>query len=220
MERGRKKMKVTMSTEILASVHSISVSASKDDITPVITQIAITREGDALRAMATDRFMVATGRYSNVEFDDWNDEETILIDPKALKSALDIRKVERYPTVPVIIEPDRETGTVQVHTNETTSLDVARLAGRISLATFPPLMKLFPRESQANGTPVMNLRPDFIARLVKLLPPEVKPDRDRLWRFEFRSDPESGGKPQPVYAVYSNGEDYELEALIQPSLMR
>jgi hypothetical protein len=210
-------MKASISTEVLASIHSMSVGTGKDDIAPILSQIGITREGDALRAMATDRYMVATGLYHRVEFEDWEDGETILVDPKALKSALDIRKVEKYATVPVVIAPERDTGVVRVHTNDTTSVDVATLAGRVS-GPFPSVMKLFPRDTEANGAAAITLRPDFIARLVKLLPPEVKPDRDRLWRFEFRSSTETN-KPQPVYASYK-ADSYELEALIQPAIDR
>jgi hypothetical protein len=206
-------MRVTMSKEVLASIHSLSVSASKDDVAPVITQIALVREGDALRAMATDRYMIATGKYSNVEFDDWSDEMEILVDPKSLKSVVDIAKKSNYD-IPIDIVRS-ENNTVHADIPGITNVYIGGLTD-----SFPPVMKLFPRGTEANGAPVMNLRPEFIAKLAKVLPPVVRPERNRLWRFEFRSHADSPKKPQPVYAVYSDGESYELEALIQPALMR
>ena len=161
-------MKVTVDDATLTSIHSLSVGASKDDIA-VITQIALKREGDALRAMTTDRYICLTGLYSNAEFEDWADGEEMLIDPKHLKSVVDI-------------------------------------------------MKLFP-EGEPNGSGSLNIRPDFIAKLAKVLPPVGRPERDRIWSFEFRSIEEQPNKPQPVYARY-HGEGYTMEALIQPALIQ
>jgi hypothetical protein len=207
-------MKVTLSTETLASIHSLGIGVSKDDIAPVITQIAITREGDSLRAMTTDRYTVLAGRYSGAEFDQWAEDETILVDPKALKNVLDIKKADKYDALPVDIVKDEDTGWVTAVINRATSVHLGSTPGN-----FPPVMKLFPRDTEANGAPVMALRPDFLAKLAKVLPPEARPARERVWNFEFRTSPESS-KPQPVYARYSAGDGYELEALIQPNIIR
>ncbi|NDC88399.1 MAG: DNA polymerase III subunit beta, partial [Bacteroidetes bacterium] len=43
-----------MGRATLTSIHSLSIAASKDDVAPVITQLMLRREGDALRAVATD----------------------------------------------------------------------------------------------------------------------------------------------------------------------
>jgi hypothetical protein len=79
------------------------------------------------------------------------------------------------------------------------------------------VLKLFPTD-EPTGAGVLNIKPDFLAKLSKVLPPVARPDRDRIWRFEFRSNPESPSKPQPVYAQYSDGDTYKMEALIQPAL--
>ena len=205
-------MKVTLDRATLTSIHSLGIGASKDDITPVITQIALKREGDQLRAMATDRYMVLTGLYSNVQFEEWAEDETLLVDPKALKSVIDIKKADKFDTIPVTITKDADTGWVSAVINSVTSIDL----GKVN-ATFPPVTKLFPSgDDYPSGAGHLNLRADFLAKLAKVLPPEAKPERNRTWRFEFRSV--DNLKPQPVYAQYSNGEDYKLEALIQPAL--
>lgn len=206
-------MKVTIDKATLLSIHSISVGASKDDVAPVITQIALMREGDALRAMATDRYMIVAGRYTkNIVFEDWEDGATMLIDPKALKNVVDIKKAEKYGTMPVDIVKDAETGHVSAVVDTVTHIHLGSLN-----ATFPPVLKLFP-EGEPTGATALSLKPDFLARLTKVLPPELKPSRERVWDFQFRSIEGHASKPQPVLASYSGEDHYKLEALIQPNL--
>ena len=50
--------------------------------------------------MATDRYMVLSGLYSGVGFEDWDEGETILVDPSALKRAIDINKANKTSTAP------------------------------------------------------------------------------------------------------------------------
>jgi hypothetical protein len=206
-----KKMRVEVSIETLASIHSIGIGVSKDDVAPVITQIALAREGDALRAMTTDRYMILSGLYQGVTFEDWEDGETILVDPKALKRAVDIKKAIKYSTLPVVIVKNHH-GVISAVIDETSFVDLGGVTG-----SFPPVMKLMPT-GEPSGAGSLNIRPDFIARLAKVLPPVAKPQRDRVWRFEFRTMEDRPGKPEPVYAQYSDADTYKLEALIQPAL--
>ena len=209
-------MKVALTKQQLISIHSLGVGASKDDVTPVITQIALKREGDALRAIVTDRYIVLSGLYNEVEFSDWEDEAELLIDPKALKSVIDIKKADKYGSVPVHITKDIETGSVTGVVDQVTSVHLSILNGKVG--AFPPVMKLFPT-SEPTGAGSLNIRPDFLAKLAKVLPPEARPDRGRVWGFEFRMMENSPHKPQPVYAQYSGGDEYKMEALIQPAVM-
>lgn len=207
-------MRAHVGIATLTSIHSLGIGASKDDVTPVITQIALVREGDALRAMATDRYMILSGLYHEVEFENWEDGETILVDPKALKRAIDIKKANKYGILPVIITKN-EHGAVSAVIDVLTMVDLGSVKG-----TFPSVMKLIHQEGAPNGAPSLNIRPDFLARLAKVLPPVAKPERNRTWRFEFRTMEEHPNRPQPVYAQYSDGEAYQLEALIQPAISR
>lgn len=203
-------MKVTLNKATLTSIHSLSAGVSTDDVAPVITQIALKREGDQLRAMATDRYIVLAGLYSNAQFEDWADGEEVLVDPKHLKSVVDIVKKSKFERMVGIHRA--ENGNVSAFLDDGSGLFIGNLS-----ATFPPVIKLFPSgDDYPSGAGHLNLRPDFLAKLAKVLPPEAKPERYRTWRFEFRS--EDNLRPQPVYAQYSNGEDYKLEALIQPAL--
>ena len=204
-------MKVTLDNATMASIHSLGISASKDDVTPVITQIALKREGMALRAMATDRYMVLSGVYNEMEFDNWEDGDTILVDPSALKRAIDIKKANKNGILPIVIMKN-EHGVVSAVVDELNFVDLGSVRG-----TFPPVTNLFP-EGEPTGAGSLNIRPDFLAKLAKVLPPVVKPERERTWRFEFRTL--ENLRPQPVYAQYSDGAKYKLEALIQPALDR
>jgi len=204
-------MKVTVEPATLASIHSLGISASRDDVTPVITQIALKREGMALRAMATDRYMVLSGLYNELEFDNWEDGDTILVDPSALKRAIDIKKANKNGTLPIVIMKN-EHGAVSAVVDDLNFVDLGSVQG-----AFPPVTRLFP-EGEPTGAGSLNLRPDFLAKLAKVLPPVAKPERERTWRFEFRTL--ENLRPQPVYAQYSDGAKYKLEALIQPALDR
>jgi hypothetical protein len=206
-------MKVTLDNATLTSIHSLGISASKDDITPVITQIALEREGDTLRAMATDRYMVLSGTYTGVEFEDWNEGDTILVDPSALKRAIDIKKANKTSTIPIVITKN-EHGALSAVVDMLNFVDLGSVQG-----AFPPVTRLFP-EGEPTGAGSLNLRPDFLAKLAKVLPPVAKPERERTWRFEFRTIADAPHKPQPVYAQYSDGAKYKLEALIQPAMDR
>lgn len=207
-------MKVALTKQQLISIHSLGVGVSKDDVTPVITQIALKREGDALRAMVTDRYIVLSGLYNDVEFSDWEDEAELLIDPKALKSVVDIKKADKYGNIPVHIVKDIETGHVSAVVDLVTSVHLGSVK-----AIFPPVMNLFPK-SEPTGAGSLNIRPDFLAKLAKVLPPEARPERERTWTFEFRTMQDAPHKPQPVYAQYSAGDGYQMEALIQPALLK
>ena len=203
---------VTLSDATLASIHSLSVGASKDNVPPVLTQIALRREGDDLRAMVTDRYMVLTGLYLDAAFEDWADCEEILIDPGYLKSVVDIRKKDKADGLTRIVK------SLNGNVHAMMGSDSGGLFIGSLDASFPPVMKLFPT-NEPNGSGSLNIRPDFIAKLAKVLPPVIKPERDRIWSFEFRSIEDNPNKPQPVYARY-HGEGYTLEALIQPALIK
>jgi hypothetical protein len=208
-------MKLETEINTLVSIQSLSIASSKNDVTPVITQIALKRDGDVLKAMTTDRFMALVGTYENVVFHDWEDGQEMLVDPKALKSAIALKKADKYDmeTMTVMYENDR----ASIAINRNTVVDLGSIGNFGSTGrAFPPLQKLFP-EDEPSGAGSLNIRPDFIAKLAKVLPPESKPQRDRVWRFEFRSI-DTPNRPQPVYATYSDGNSYKLEALIQPAM--
>lgn len=204
-------MKVMIDRPTMLSINSVSIGASKDDVAPVITRVAITRDGDTLRAMATDRYIVVSGQYNEVVFDGWDDGEMLLVDPKVLKTATDSLKAAGSHTSHQISIAKNEAGGALIEVNG------SMFQCEPMEKAFPPVAKLLKFDREPNGSPVVALRPDFVAKLAKVLPPEVKPDRSRAWAFEFRTG--ETNKPERVYANYSNGKSYQMEALIQPQLM-
>ena len=200
-------MKVTMSKEILISAHSVSVGTSKDDVTPIIQALCFTREGDNLRVLATDRYVIMSGTYEGVEFDDWEEGANVLVDHKRLKSAVDYAKRINWLGAPVTLED----GVVSVENMTTT------VAADTGTATFPPVGKLFPTDTP-NGATGLMLNVEFLARLGKIIPPVAKPGREKLWEFSFSHNTDNT-KPLPVLAV-SAGDDYTMQALIQPNLYK
>ena len=200
-------MKVTMSKEILISAHSVSVGTSKDDVTPIIQALCFTREGDNLRVLATDRYVIMSGTYEGVEFDDWEEGANVLVDHKRLKSVVDYVKGIKWLSVPITLED----GVMSVENMTTT------VAADTGTATFPPVAKLFPTDTP-NGATGLMLNVEFLARLGKIIPPVAKPGREKLWEFSFSHNTDNT-KPLPVLAV-SAGDDYTMQALIQPNLYK
>jgi len=200
-------MKVTMSKEILISAHSVSVGTSKDDVTPIIQALCFTREGDNLRVLATDRYVIMSGTYEGVEFDDWEDGVNVLVDHKRLKSVVDYVKGIKWLSVPVTLED----GVMSVESMTTT------VAAYTGTSVFPPVAKIFPTNTP-NGATELRLNVEFLTRLGKIIPPVVRPGREKLWEFSFSHNTDNT-KPLPVLAV-SAGDDYTMQALIQPNLMK
>ena len=202
-------MKVTMSKEILISAHSVSVGTSKDDVTPIIQALCFTREGDNLRVLATDRYVIMSGTYEGVEFDDWEDGVNVLVDHKRMKSVVDYVKGIKWLSVPVTLED----GVMSVESMTTT----VAAAANTGTSVFPPVAKIFPTDTP-NGATELMLNVEFLTRLGKIIPPVVRPGREKLWEFSFSHNTDNA-KPLPVLAV-SSGDDYTMQALIQPNLYK
>ena len=200
-------MKVTMSKEILISAHSVSAGASKDDVTPIIQALCFTREGDNLRVLATDRYVIMSGTYEDVQFDDWEEGANVLVDHKRMKSVVDYAKGIKWLSAPVTLED----GVMSVESMTTT------VAADTGSMTFPPVAKIFPTNTP-NGATELRLNVEFLTRLGKIIPPVVKPGREKLWEFSFSHNTDND-KPLPVLAV-SAGSDYTMQALIQPNLIK
>jgi hypothetical protein len=205
-------MKVSVSKEVLTSINSLAIAVSKDDVHSSIEKIALAKHEDTLVAMATDRYVAVRANYrEGVDFDgDWIDGDTILLEPKALKSALDIVKAHKHSVAYIDIEKDGGAGYATILTT--------RVEMGFQAHKYPAIERLFSFEKEPDGVPYMGINPEFVGKLAKILPPEIRPDRNRVWRLEFRSV-DGTDKRGPVYAKYT-GLNYELEALVQPALIR
>lgn len=196
-------MKVVITPEIVKSIYSLSVGASKDVVTPVIMQVALRREGDSLQAMTTDRYMAVIGTYGpdSVDFDEWPEEGIVLVPPAMLKRAVDaIKAVKFHSSMPSIEMEDHR---VTVTVNGDVISDV------VHQGNYPKLWHLIPGEDMMADTRVLRINPQFLARIVRIVPPEVKPEKEPKWLFRFH------GSNSPVLAYYT-GDGYRLDVLIQP----
>jgi len=90
-------------------------------------------------------------------------------------------------------------------------------AANTGTSVFPPVAKIFPTNTP-NGATELMLNVEFLTRLGKIIPPVVRPGREKLWEFSFSHNTDNT-KPLPVLAV-SAGDDYTMQALIQPNLYK
>lgn len=204
-------MRVTVTPEILASLNTVSVGASKDDIAPVITQIALTNDGGTFRAMTTDRYVVVSGKYYDAELEDWYEGDTLLVDPKTVKMANDAVKAAGRGGTHHISIAKNEAGGALIQVND------SLFQSEPVTAAFPAVAKLFKDEGSENGAPILALNPENLAKLAKVLPPVTRPNKSEPWTFRFFTDA-SNGKPAPVQASKRDG-GYKMEVLIQPNLL-
>lgn len=209
-------MKAVLTREIIHSITSLGVITPKEDVANVLMSIKLQRNGDALEAVTTDRYVAVIASYNDVlEFENWADGDGMMIDPRQLKSVSDMLKRDKRNPEPVSINYSFDTNMAYAEVSEGTTVDLK--APRLVGSKFPPIERFFEVDSEPDGVPSLGLNPDFIAKLGKILPPEVRPDRTRVWRFQFRST--ETGKPGPVWANYE-GLNYNIRALVQPALIK
>lgn len=229
-------MIVTFTEAILKSLYTVSYGASKDDVTPVITRVFITRENDDLIAMATDRYMVLRGRYRPVDIGDdqksvrWGSGDYfdgVTVSVKTLKTVLDyVKSIDGEQLIELSID-ERPVFTVYPSYDKT---DVVRFPDTEHVtAKFPPVNKLFPQAQDGvtigTATEAVSLKLDFLTRVNKMLPPFTgktlpRYEKEVPWRVTHTGT-ENPNKPGPVHLKrLSDTYDYELDALVQPNLMK
>lgn len=230
-------MIVTFTEAILKSLYTVSYGASKDDVTPVITRVFITRENDDLIAVATDRYMVLRGRYRPVDIGDdqksvrWGDDPYfggVHVSVKTLKTVLDyVKSVDGEQLIELSID-ERPVFTVYSSSDNT---DVVRFPETDHVkGDFPSqVTRLFPeaKDGVTIGTPTeaVSLKLDFLTRVNKMLPPFTgktlpRYEKEVPWRVTHTGT-ENPDRPGPVYLKrLSETYDYELDALVQPNLLK
>ena len=230
-------MIVTFTEAILKSLYTVSYGASKDDVTPVITRVFITRENDDLIAMATDRYMVLRGRYRPVDIGDdqksvrWGSDDYfdgVHVSVKTLKTVLDyVKSIDGEQLIELSID-ERPVFTVYPTYDRN---DVVRFPDHEVHASgkFPPVNKLFPQAQDGvtigSPTDAVSLKLDFLTRVNKMVPPYTgktlpRYEKDVPWRVTHTGT-ENSNKPGPVHLKrLSDALDHELDALVQPNLLK
>lgn len=198
---------VTIEPKVLASIQSLTVyAATKSEVTPILMGVKLTRVGDQLIVVATNRYVAVKAAYSgNVTFSDWDDDTTIWVDLDTLKQAATVSKANSLAMVTISEQDDN----VVIAVGETRFTHVK------TRGQYPPVERVFP-EDDANGATTLSLNPKWLAALSKIVVPETRPSKDRPWSFQFWNG--DNGKPRPTLATMS-GEDYDIGVLIQPNLV-
>lgn len=199
-------MEVAVSPDVLRSIASLSVSASKDKVTPVLMHVALRRDGDYLEAHATDRYMVASGRYRVGEeaFHDWDNEEVTMVSTDLLKRAMAGYKTIKFHGVNSVIGDSA--GIVYIDVSGDFTVREQPMRG-----SFPAVWKLYPEQDEVQGKPHFFIKPEYLARIGKIEPPLPRKPKSPTWGFYFTAN------TKPVVAYY-DGDNYSMRTAIQPAL--
>ena len=228
-------MIVTFTEAILKSLYTVSYGASKDDVTPVITRVYLAREDDDLVAMATDRYMVLRGRYRPSDIRDdvksvqWHDDpyfDGLHVSVKLLKAVLDyVKSVDGEQWIELSFN-ERPIFTVYSSSDKSDGVRFPEMEN--GSGVFPPVARLFPQAQDGvtvgQPTEAVSLKLDFLSRVNKMLPPytgKTLPRYEKEVPWRVTHTPTESSKPGPVHLKrLSDTYDYELDALVQPNLLK
>ncbi len=215
--------KITLTLTQARYLVDVALSASStDDITPIICGAHVTREGDQLRVVCTDRYRAHTALVEAVAIE--GDPEVIL--PR--QALLWLRSNRTYfgshmrdfQRIVIEVTPHPEAsiilGDLVVTVKESESEGAGGVAwqGKHLKGNYPPVIRLIEKARDAEAvlaTP--RLRLDFLGKMSALGKdgPQIAP-----WiKFTANDNP---NKPGPVYASWGSGSALYAEALVQPML--
>lgn len=149
-------LKFTIMPDEFRALASVAVSATTDDITPILQHIHVTATEDGMiTATATDRYTVALAEApGEVE----TAGEAILPAAEVLAFA---RKIPKRTAVPLVVTVDEDGWTI---TNFTSTIGGALPAPGNN---FPAVSRLFP--DTVTPVPMTSVNPKLVARLAKIL---------------------------------------------------
>jgi len=200
--------KMAMHNAQVASLLSLSAFASRDQVTPVLMQIATQRRGDKLWVWATDRYAVVRGVYP-LDVDTpktYNTEEFPIrfIDERNARSFL-----------PMVKKLDKR-GFAYVTDNGIELDNGSVIVWSDVKGSYPPVDKLFAKEKTDTAPRQLSIKPTYIARLERIISPSVsRVWKDDPWIFTFGET--DTGRPAPIHCVPLSRDGGEIEVLIQPN---
>jgi hypothetical protein len=210
---------VEMESKVLASINSLLIFAEpKSGISPIIQGVKLMRDDDQLVALATNRYVLVKAAYDNVTFGDWEPDTSIWLDHDTLKQAAAAAKAN--PLIMVTIGSTPKT-TLSL---ETTYISIGGWEGatrfthtETTVSRYPAIEKLIP-ENEPNGAATLSVNPKWLAMLSKVVVPETRPDKDCPWLLSFFHG--DSGKPMPMMAEMWQDNQYRIQVLIQPNLLK
>jgi len=192
----------------VASLLSLSAFASRDQVTPVLTQIAVQRRGDKLWVWATDRYAVIRGVYPlDVDTSETYDTEKFpirFIDEKNARAFL-----------PMVKKLDKR-GYAYVTDNGIELDNGSVIVWSDVKGSYPPVDRLFDKETTETAPRQLSIKPGYIARLERIISPSFSRTwRDDPWIFTFGET--DTGKPAPIHCVPLSRDGGKIDVLIQPN---
>lgn len=200
---------LTISTEQLHSLASLTNLIDKKTNAPVLLGIHLTITDGTAIAYVTDRYYAGRLEFSVVE----SDNGTILV-PATILSEFSKLAKKVHRDVPVTITQESDTAPVIVANGHGEQLVIGRIDG-----TYPPLERLFfTGDDKPAGIEQVSLNIKLLARLTKLhLVGDMPQDNYTLQFFGTKENYSKKVVPNPLQAVLSNDKS-TLTLLIQPVL--
>lgn len=214
----------TLTAGQIESLASLAKAVAKpaDPMTPILQNLHLSRDGDQLVAIATDRYIAAEVRF-NLDVADWDQgPEEILLGADSAIRALALTKASRMPAAHFTITRVEGDG---FHTIEVRDLyEPTIIADREVTGNFPPVARLFPGpDVEMGATPRTALNLSFLARVGQILLPGERTAGLKSVAWTMASSPvENAAKPGPVLFTRGgagSGSGSSARVLVQPNTL-
>lgn len=209
---------ITLYPRQLASIASILVAASKDDVTPVIVSAHIRVQDGFLTAVATDRYRVARVTFPLTSDEGDTQDDLDVVVPRAFleRFARTVKAAKLKPDAKISLSHDPLAKSLTFAFSGGSASDVA-ITGN-----YPPVARLFPEAESLTEVGEIALNPRFVSDAGKLDHPTLTADdlRNGAVRLRFTKSGRAD-KPGPVL-IDRRGirpKDGGLEYLLQPNLL-
>jgi hypothetical protein len=200
--------------EAIEGFTAVLPHASKDDVTPIITYVAIVQGLDEPASLvATDRYTVGVFELSAVADTGEGDEQFLVrrevaewvtkINPKSL----------RYPTslqYSVRITNDRHLDWTRVEILDDGQVERSQVFDLPQPGNYPPVLRLLPQTTEPHVVGFVSLKPEFLERPLVYA---KKYHKNEAVKF-FVTETTNPNKPGPVFFKIG-----QLSGLIQPNLL-
>lgn len=195
------RIELTKNQALTLATMAIAADTSRNAVTPVLTQVAVTVENGKLTAAATDRFMAV--KYVDDVIGD--DGEFRLTQGLAKFLKTNLTKSYRYD---VTITVENRDVTVQL-------FDGPSLTETWYDAKYPAIVDLIDKWEPDTQHRTLAMKLEFLARLEKI---KLDGEFAELWHLEPGANTYNPNRPGPLMARAAKS-DRRLVAIVQPNLL-
>lgn len=223
---------IHLTADQIASIASVAVAASRDDITPVITAVRLSAEDGRVEAVATDRYRIARVQFAlatEEEEHPQSDIDGVSIPAKLLTDFVKSVRALKLRTVGLTVTLAYDAGNPDALGMDKGALITLTYSGMVTMSAapvygnYPPVKRLIPAEDGLGEASMLALRMDWLADAAKLsLPGDSRAKNETaVYRAQFvRTD--NPNKPGPVLFTRKAGrEDLApfAQYMVQPNLI-